>query len=287
MMDGRVKTLHPALHGGILARRDRPDDLAAPRGARHRPGRRRRRQSVSVRARRRRIRRRRSTRWSRRSTSAGRRMVRAAAKNFRDVLVVVDPGRLRARCWRRSTPGPTPGVPLRSDAEGVRAHRGLRHRDRGARSTTVDARRRDASSAPAAGGVAGRRARTVARRRSATCATARTRTSRRRWYAGGVATRAAAVSARADVLQGKELSYTNLLDLDAAARIALEFDEPAAAVIKHTNPCGAAIGTSAADAYVRAREADRLAAFGGIVAPEPADRRRRPPRPSCRRSSRR
>jgi phosphoribosylaminoimidazolecarboxamide formyltransferase/IMP cyclohydrolase len=67
------------------------------------------------------------------------------------------------------------------------------------------------------------------------------------------------------VLQGKELSYTNLLDLDAAARIVLEFDEPAAVVIKHTNPCGAATGSTAADAYVRARDADALAAFGGIV----------------------
>src|SRR5205085_12626288 len=70
----------------------------------------------------------------------------------------------------------------------------------------------------------------------------------------------------ADILQGRELSYTNLLDLDAAARIALEFDEPAAVVIKHTNPCGVAIGASAADAYLRPRSADSLAAFGGIVA---------------------
>jgi phosphoribosylaminoimidazolecarboxamide formyltransferase/IMP cyclohydrolase len=54
--------------------------------------------------------------------------------------------------------------------------------------------------------------------------------------------------------------------LDAAARIALEFDEAAAVVVKHTNPCGVAIGQSAADAYIRAREADSLAAFGGIVA---------------------
>ena len=67
------------------------------------------------------------------------------------------------------------------------------------------------------------------------------------------------------VLQGKELSFTNLLDLDAAARIVLEFDEPAAAVIKHTNPCGVATGASIAEAYVRAREADALAAFGGII----------------------
>ena len=68
------------------------------------------------------------------------------------------------------------------------------------------------------------------------------------------------------IVQGKELSFTNLLDVDAAVRIVSEFDEPAAVVIKHTNPCGVAIGDSAADAYVRARDADRLAAFGGIVA---------------------
>jgi phosphoribosylaminoimidazolecarboxamide formyltransferase/IMP cyclohydrolase len=69
----------------------------------------------------------------------------------------------------------------------------------------------------------------------------------------------------ATIVQGKELSYTNLLDLDAAARLLLEFDEPTAVVIKHTNPCGMATGGAAADAYVRARDADSLAAFGGVV----------------------
>jgi phosphoribosylaminoimidazolecarboxamide formyltransferase/IMP cyclohydrolase len=68
------------------------------------------------------------------------------------------------------------------------------------------------------------------------------------------------------VLQGKELSYTNLLDLDAAVRIAFEFSEPAAVLVKHANPCGVATGTDAADAYVRAREADALSAFGAAVA---------------------
>ena len=67
------------------------------------------------------------------------------------------------------------------------------------------------------------------------------------------------------VHQGKELSYTNLLDLDAAVRIALEFTEPAGVVIKHTNPCGVATGRTITEAYVRAREADPLSAFGGIV----------------------
>jgi len=68
-----------------------------------------------------------------------------------------------------------------------------------------------------------------------------------------------------EIKQGKELSYTNLLDLDAAARIALEFDEPAAAVIKHANPCGVATASTIAQAYVTARDADALSAFGGII----------------------
>ena len=67
------------------------------------------------------------------------------------------------------------------------------------------------------------------------------------------------------VHQGKELSYTNLLDLDAALRIALEFTEPAGVVIKHTNPCGVATGAAIDEAYVRARDADAKSAFGGIV----------------------
>jgi phosphoribosylaminoimidazolecarboxamide formyltransferase/IMP cyclohydrolase len=68
-----------------------------------------------------------------------------------------------------------------------------------------------------------------------------------------------------EVHQGKELSYTNLLDLDAALRIVLEYTEPCASVIKHTNPCGVATADAIDAAYVRAREADPLSAFGGIV----------------------
>ena len=81
------------------------------------------------------------------------------------------------------------------------------------------------------------------------------------WYAESPARGFGAVQIR----QGKELSYTNLLDLDAAARLVLEFDEPAAAVIKHTNPCGVATGESIAQAYVTARDVDALSAFGGII----------------------
>ena len=72
----------------------------------------------------------------------------------------------------------------------------------------------------------------------------------------------------ANQLQGKELSYNNLVDLEAARRIVCEFpdDEPAAVVIKHTNPCGIAVGETLIDAYTKAYEADSMSAFGGIVA---------------------
>jgi phosphoribosylaminoimidazolecarboxamide formyltransferase/IMP cyclohydrolase len=73
--------------------------------------------------------------------------------------------------------------------------------------------------------------------------------------------------ARAKVLQGKELSYNNLLDLDAAMRLVAEFSRAAVAIIKHTNPCGAAVSDAGVvDAYRRARETDPVSAFGGIVA---------------------
>ncbi len=71
--------------------------------------------------------------------------------------------------------------------------------------------------------------------------------------------------AAAAQLQGKELSYNNILDADAAYEAASAFDEIAAVVIKHTNPCGAATGPSLAAAYRDAREADPVSAFGGIV----------------------
>ncbi len=71
----------------------------------------------------------------------------------------------------------------------------------------------------------------------------------------------------ADVLQGKELSYNNILDLDAAMRLGAEFSVPAVAIIKHTNPCGCAVSDAGVlAAYRLARETDPVSAFGGIVA---------------------
>jgi phosphoribosylaminoimidazolecarboxamide formyltransferase/IMP cyclohydrolase len=72
--------------------------------------------------------------------------------------------------------------------------------------------------------------------------------------------------ASAEVLGGKQLSYNNILDLDAALGLVLELDEPAAVVVKHNNPCGVAVDKDVSAAYLRAREADATSAFGGIVA---------------------
>ncbi|MBM3506695.1 MAG: bifunctional phosphoribosylaminoimidazolecarboxamide formyltransferase/IMP cyclohydrolase [Alphaproteobacteria bacterium] len=72
--------------------------------------------------------------------------------------------------------------------------------------------------------------------------------------------------AAARLIQGKELSYNNIGDADAAIEVAAEFEQPAIAIIKHANPCGVAVGASLAEAYRRALACDPVSAFGGIVA---------------------
>jgi phosphoribosylaminoimidazolecarboxamide formyltransferase/IMP cyclohydrolase len=82
----------------------------------------------------------------------------------------------------------------------------------------------------------------------------------------------AQVGARMHVLSqvqqhhGKQLSFNNVLDLDAARSLVREFEEPACVIVKHNNPCGVALGSSAVDAYERAYATDPLSAFGGIIA---------------------
>jgi len=70
----------------------------------------------------------------------------------------------------------------------------------------------------------------------------------------------------AEKIHGKELSFNNILDLDAACETVKEFTKPAAVVIKHTNPCGVAIGSFALEAYKKARATDPVSAFGSVVA---------------------
>ena len=285
MMDGRVKTLHPLVHGGILARRGRPDDLASasthgitlidlvvvnlypfvqaasnpdtPFDALV--------EEIDI---------------------GGPSLVRAAAKNFEDVLVVVSPADYSAVLEQLDRPG-GPTREFRFDlARKAFAHTGRYDTTIASTLETITADDRGFTRGPVGrilssldklgttpSTVAGSAppdlpAQTIhlALRKLRDLRYGENPHQKAAWYTeesavGGPATGLGG----ARVLQGKELSYTNLLDLDAAARIVLEFDEPAAAVIKHTNPCGAATGANAADAYIRAREADAVAAFGGIV----------------------
>jgi len=263
MMDGRVKTLHPAVHGGILARRHRPDDLASL--ARHGiqpidlvvvnlyPF-----ASAAARA---------ETAFDdlvEEIDIGGPSLVRAAAKNFRDVLVVVDPGDYSRLLEELGRPG---GVSLAFRFELARkafAHTAAY--DESIAATLAASVSLDPDDTWLVRRPMQLNGTTPDYLRASGLKIGDLRYGENphqsgAWYADG----SGAGFGAARVLQGKELSFTNLLDLDAAARLVLEFSEPAAAVVKHTNPCGVATGRDSADAYVRAREADALSAFGGIV----------------------
>jgi phosphoribosylaminoimidazolecarboxamide formyltransferase/IMP cyclohydrolase len=258
MMEGRVKTLHPLIHGGILARRDQPGLLAAARD--HGIG---LIDVVCVNL----------YPFERAAANpdtpfdqlveeidiGGPSMVRAAAKNFRDVLVVVSPADYPSVLEALAAQG-GPTLPFRFEL----ARRAFSHTAAydGAIASTLETIAFDEHEAPrrASDRFVGASRLVLSLPKIRDLRYGENPHQPAAWYAmspDGLG--------RAEVLQGKELSYTNLLDLDSAARIAAEFTEPAAVVIKHTNPCGAATGETLADAYVRARDADALAAFGGIV----------------------
>jgi len=261
IMDGRVKTLHPAVHGGILARRGSrehmetlaehaitPIDIVVVNlypfvKAAARP-------DIDFDA------------LVEEIDIGGPSMVRSAAKNFQDVLVVVDPADYEPVLAGLERPG-GPSREFRFElARKAFAHTAAY--DAAIAATLAE------FSAPADGSAGFARSTGPDVSPSRLSLTLRKITDLRygenphqpaAWYGLEHAFGLGA----AQVLQGKALSFTNLLDLDSAARIALEFSEPAAAAIKHTNPCGAAIGATIDEAYVRARDADSLAAFGGII----------------------
>ncbi len=249
MMDGRVKTLHPNIHGGILARRHRQDDLEAL--ARHgiTPV-----DLVVVNL----------YPFAKAAANletafddlveeidiGGPSLVRAAAKNFRDVLVVVDPadyGTVLEQLVRSGGPSLEFRFSLMRKAFG---HTGMYDSMIAMTMNAVDVN----------GGSMTRRPVPTAHPAPKPLRYGENPHQQASWIPAE-----APLLTPWDVHQGKELSFTNLLDLDAAARIALEFDEPVGVVIKHTNPCGVATGATLDEAYVRAREADPLSAFGGIV----------------------
>jgi phosphoribosylaminoimidazolecarboxamide formyltransferase/IMP cyclohydrolase len=257
MMDGRVKTLHPSVHGGILARRGHAPDLEAASAygitlidlvvvnlypfvkAAENP----------------------ATPFDaliEEIDIGGPSMVRAAAKNFAGVLVVVSPADYDTVLAQLDRPG-GPTQEFRFElARKAFAHTGAYDTAIASELDTV----RFADGTFLRGSMQGYPASiTLGLRKRGDLRYGENPHQAAAWYSD----QSQVGLGGAELLQGKELSYTNLLDLDAALRIVLEFNEPAAAFIKHTNPCGAAIGSRATDAYVRAREADPLSAFGAVV----------------------
>jgi phosphoribosylaminoimidazolecarboxamide formyltransferase/IMP cyclohydrolase len=256
MMDGRVKTLHPYIFGGVLARRSHAGDQASL----DRFG----IQTIDLVC---------VNLYPFRETAADRSvpfdhvvenidiggpsLIRAAGKNFGDVLVVVSASDYtRVLHALDQTGGPSRELRLELMRKAF-AHTAAYDAAIASELETVSVQGEAFARAGAPDPMPARilfpsvRLRTLRYGENPHQAAA--------WYVPSDG------SAVPQVLQGKELSFTNLLDVDAACRIVTEFTEPASVVIKHTNPCGAATGVSLVDAYVRAREADPLSAYGGIV----------------------
>ena len=249
IMDGRVKTLHPKIHGGILARRDHAEDQAAMETHEIGPI-----DLIVINL------------YPFEATVAsgagyddcvenidigGPAMIRAAAKNHAHVAVVTDP----------------------SDYDEIVAAL-----DANAGKLPADLRRRLAAKAYARtaaydGAITAWLSGELGEDFPETHVTSGKRAAVLRYgenphqtaalYIGGAPRPGVA---QAEQVQGKELSYNNLGDADAAFELAAEFDTPAIAIIKHANPCGVATADDLVAAYRAARKCDPVSAFGGIVA---------------------
>ena len=259
ILGGRVKTLHPRIHGGILAKRSEPShqaDLAAQQIA-----------PIDVVV---------VNLYPFRQTVAdpdvafdtaienidigGPAMVRAAAKNHADVAVLTSPSQYDR--FLAALRGGGVDQALRRQLA-LEAFEHTASYD-AAISSWLAARLQAEGDATAADAAADRLQLDLPARQSLRYGENPHQPAT--WFS-----EAGAGWGGADQLQGKELSYNNLIDLDAALATVREFGygpgaQPAAVVVKHTNPCGVAIGSGCAHALERALDADRVSAFGGIVA---------------------
>jgi phosphoribosylaminoimidazolecarboxamide formyltransferase / IMP cyclohydrolase len=252
MMDGRVKTLHPAVHGGLLARRENPAHAETMRAHHIRP--------IDILA---------VNLYPFEETVArgasfddcienidigGPAMIRAAAKNHEDLVVLVEPGDYASLLEELAKHGGMTTLALRRRLA-AKAF---------ARTAAYDAAISNwfagelGECAPDYRAVGGRLIEELRYGENPHQSAAFYRTGVARF---GVAT--------ARQMQGKQLSYNNINDTDAAFECVAEFDPvrtAACAIIKHANPCGVAEGDSLLDAYRKALACDPVSAFGGIVA---------------------
>jgi phosphoribosylaminoimidazolecarboxamide formyltransferase/IMP cyclohydrolase len=250
MLDGRVKTLHPKVHGGILAMRGSAEHQrqAAEQGiamidlvavslypfeqTAARPGVRFEDLVENI-------------------DIGGPAMIRSAAKNFEDVTVIVD----------AADYAPVIEEMREHAGEVPRATRARLSRKAFACTAAYDAaisttlQKWEGEEFP---GALHLNFRKVADLRYGENPHQKAALYRDSAAGGGVA--------NARQLHGKELSYNNLVDLDAAWALAAEFDEPVTAIIKHTNPCGVALGADLAESFRRALAVDPVSAFGSVIA---------------------
>ncbi|MEH2165539.1 MAG: bifunctional phosphoribosylaminoimidazolecarboxamide formyltransferase/IMP cyclohydrolase [Nostoc sp.] len=245
ILGGRVKTLHPRIHGGILARRDVPQDITDLENNQIRPI-----DLVVVNL------------YPFEETIAkpgvtlsqaveqidigGPAMLRASSKNFAHLAVLCDPAQYDEYLEELRQNNGEASLEFRQKA----ALKGFSHTasyDQAIASYLAEAQQYTLSGTQLQSLRYGENPHQPAA-----------------WYQTGTTLTGWAAAMK---LQGKELSYNNLVDLEAARRIIAEFtDTPAATIIKHTNPCGTALGNTIVEAYQKAFNADSVSAFGGIVA---------------------
>ncbi len=250
MLDGRVKTLHPKVHGGILAIRSNPEHVAAVN--KHHID------FIDLVA---------VNLYPFEKTAAkpdvkldelienidigGPSMIRSAAKNFEDVVVAVDPADY-----------PVVLEEVRKNGGAVRETRARLARKAFAKTAAYDGfisatlQERAEEGLPASLHLNYQKITDLRYGENPHQSAAVYRNN-------AVAGRGLAAARQ---LQGKELSYNNLVDLEAAWRLAQEFSEPVTAIIKHTNPCGIATGPTLVESYERALAGDPVSAFGSVIA---------------------
>ena len=249
MLDGRVKTMHPKISGGILAMRARPDHMRAIEEHGISPI-----DMVVVNL----------YRFEEVAAKAGApldelienidiggpTMIRAAAKNYQDVAVVVSPSDYAAILDEMKQSGGTLSVETKWNLA-KKAFRTTADYD-----AAISARLAlvGAEAAPLPTELAIRAPKLMD-----------LRYGENPHQSAALYGRKGAGIAGGEQLQGKELSYNNLVDLDACWQLACEFSSPAVAIIKHTNPCGCAEQATLVEAYRKALEADPVSAFGGVI----------------------
>ncbi|NJR49552.1 MAG: bifunctional phosphoribosylaminoimidazolecarboxamide formyltransferase/IMP cyclohydrolase [Leptolyngbyaceae cyanobacterium CSU_1_3] len=254
ILGGRVKTLHPRIHGGILARPTLPEDVADLEAQAIRPI-----DLVVVNL------------YPFEQTIAnpdvtladaieqidigGPAMLRAAAKNFAHLTVLCDPRQYESYLLELRHSGAEVASAFRQ-ACALRAFQHTASYDR-AISNYLEQRSAEQDELPTSWTVTGQKLQELRYGENPHQPAAWYQTHPIGWTS-------------ATKLQGKELSYNNLVDLEAARRIIAEFaapeNDPTVAILKHTNPCGSAMGSSLLEAYEKAFNADAISAFGGIVA---------------------